>query len=43
MKNIGELLKAAGTDYTRVAKTSCFLADMSDFAADVYKRQAMML
>ena len=30
MKNIGELLKAAGTDYTRVAKTSCFLADMSD-------------
>ena len=33
MKNIGELLKAAGTDYTRVAKTSCFLADMSDFAA----------
>ena len=33
MKNIGELLKAAGTDYTRVAKTSCFLGDMSDFAA----------
>ena len=33
MKNIGELLKAAGTDYTRVAKPSCFLADMSDFAA----------
>ena len=31
MKNIGELLKAAGTDYTRVAKTSCFLADMGDF------------
>ena len=33
MKNIGELLKAAGTGYTRVAKTSCFLADMGDFAA----------
>ena len=33
MKNIGELLQAAGTDYTRVAKTSCFLADMGDFAA----------
>ena len=32
-RNIGELLKAAGTDYTRVAKTSCFLADMGDFAA----------
>lgn len=23
-RNIGELLTAAGTDYTRVAKTSCF-------------------
>lgn len=33
MKNIGELLKAAGTDYERVVKTSCFLADMADFAA----------
>ena len=32
-QNIGELLKAAGTGYTRVAKTSCFLADMGDFAA----------
>lgn len=31
MKNIGELLTAAGTDYTRVAKTTCFLADMNDF------------
>ena len=33
MKNIGALLEEAGTDYTRVAKTSCFLADMNDFAA----------
>ncbi len=32
MKNIGALLDAAGTDYTRVAKTTCFLADMNDFA-----------
>lgn len=32
-KNIGALLAAAGTDYTRVVKTSCFLADMDDFAA----------
>ena len=32
MKNIGALLEAAGTDYTKVAKTSCFLADMGDFA-----------
>lgn len=31
MKNIGEILKAAGTDYTKVVKTSCFLADMGDF------------
>lgn len=33
MKNIGELLKAAGADYTSVVKTTCFLADMDDFAA----------
>ena len=32
MKNIGELLAAAGCDYTDVVKTSCFLADMADFA-----------
>lgn len=32
MKNIGALLEAAGTDYTKVAKTSCFLTDMGDFA-----------
>ncbi|MBE5859710.1 MAG: RidA family protein [Butyrivibrio sp.] len=30
-RNIGEILKAAGTDYEHVVKTSCFLADMSDF------------
>ena len=32
MKNIGALLEAVGTDYTRVVKTSCFLANMEDFA-----------
>ncbi len=32
-KNIGEILKAANTDYEHVVKTSCFLAEMSDFAA----------
>lgn len=32
MKNIGALLEAAGTDYTKVVKTTCFLADMNDFA-----------
>lgn len=31
MKNIGALLEVAGTDYSRVAKTTCFLADMNDF------------
>ena len=33
MKNIGALLEAAGADYTKVVKTTCFLADMADFAA----------
>ncbi len=32
MKNIGAILEAAGTDYSRVVKTTCFLADMNDFA-----------
>ncbi len=31
MKNIGGLLEAAGCDYTKVVKTTCFLADMGDF------------
>jgi len=31
MKNIGNLLAAAGADYSKVVKTSCFLADMGDF------------
>lgn len=33
MKNIGEILKEAGTTYEKVVKTTCFLADMADFAA----------
>jgi len=33
MKNIGAILTEAGTDYTKVVKTTCFLADMGDFAA----------
>ena len=32
-QNIGEILKAAGTNYEHVVKTTCFLAEMSDFAA----------
>lgn len=40
MKNIGEILKAAGCDYANVVKTGCFLYDMNDFAAfnEVYAR-----
>ncbi len=39
-KNVGALLAEAGTDYTRVVKTTCFLADMGDFAAfnEVYAK-----
>jgi 2-iminobutanoate/2-iminopropanoate deaminase len=33
MKNLGEVLKAAGSDFTKAIKTTCFLADMGDFAA----------
>lgn len=33
MKNLGEVLKAAGSDFTKAIKTTCFLADMNDFAA----------
>ena len=31
--NLGEVLKEAGTSFDKVLKTTCFLADMSDFAA----------
>lgn len=31
--NVGAVLKAAGLDYANVVKTTCFLADMGDFAA----------
>ena len=33
MINVGEILKAAGTNYENVVKTTCFLAEMADFAA----------
>ena len=32
MKNIEAILKEAGTDFSKVVKTTCFLADMDDFA-----------
>ena len=31
-KNISALLEASGTSFDKVIKTTCFLADMSDFA-----------
>ena len=33
MQNIKALLEAAGTDFSCVVKTTCFLRDMNDFAA----------
>lgn len=33
IKNLGEILKAAGSDFSKVVKTTCFLAHISDFAA----------
>ena len=32
-KNLGEVLKEAGTSFDKVLKTTCFLADMNDFSA----------
>ncbi len=32
MKNMGEILKAAGADFTHVVKCSIFLSDMNNFA-----------
>ena len=33
IENAGEILKAAGATFEDVVKTTCFLADMGDFAA----------
>lgn len=32
-KNVGAILEAAGSGFEKVFKTTCFLADMADFAA----------
>ncbi len=39
-KNVGAILEAAGVDFSKVFKTTCFLADMADFAAfnEVYAK-----
>ena len=40
MKNIGAVLEAAGYTFADAVKTTCFLADMGDFAAfnEIYAR-----
>ena len=39
-KNLAAVLEAAGTSFDKVIKTTCFLADMGDFAAfnEVYAK-----
>lgn len=39
-KNVGAILSTAGTGFDKVLKTTCFLADMGDFAAfnEVYAK-----
>ena len=32
MKNLGEVLKEAGSSFEKAVKTTCFLAEMGDFA-----------
>ena len=40
MKNLGAVLSEAGSSYEKAIKTTCFLAEMSDFAAfnEVYAK-----
>ncbi|XP_003782506.1 2-iminobutanoate/2-iminopropanoate deaminase [Otolemur garnettii] len=40
LKNMGEILKAAGCDFTNVVKTTVLLADMNDFNTvnEIYKQ-----
>ena len=33
MKNLGAVLEEAGSSYNKAIKTTCFLAEMSDFAS----------
>ena len=39
-RNVGAILEAAGVGFDKVVKTTCFLADIADFAAfnEVYTR-----
>lgn len=44
-KNVGAVLEAAGVDFSKVIKTTCFLADMADFAAfnEIYAKYFVSL
>ena len=44
-RNVGAVLAAAGSGFDKVVKTTCFLADMSDFAAfnAVYEKSVVSL
>lgn len=33
IRNVGAILAEAGADFTKVVKTTCFVADMADFTA----------
>jgi len=33
MKNLGEVLRTAGSSFEKAVKTTCYLVDMDDFAA----------
>lgn len=39
-KNVGAILEAAGTNFSNVVKTTCFLSDMANFGAfnEVYAK-----
>lgn len=43
-KNVGAILEAAGSSYDKVIKTTCYLADMDDFAVfnEVYAKYFTM-
>ena len=45
LKNIGEILKAAGASFDHVVRTTVFLADMNDFAAmnEAYRQHGMFV
>ena len=40
IKNVYEIIEAAGTDMSKVVKTTCYLADIADFSAfnSVYEK-----